>query len=73
MRMRMDIGWPRTEFCRRLRCDEKTVWNWENAVRGIPAEVMTWLEAVHAALRKLPPPDFQTLRPNSGRQPEETA
>jgi len=68
-RHRKAIGWPRATLCRLVNCDPKTLWNWENAAREIPEEIAAWLEACAAAMRELPPPDYQTLRPASGRQP----
>lgn len=73
-RLRTAIGWPSATLCRLVNCDPKTLWNWENAVREIPEEIMQWLEACAAALRQHPAPDYQQIRPVSGRKPEkETA
>jgi transcriptional regulator with XRE-family HTH domain len=66
-RLRTAIGWSQQFICDQVNCDRKTLFNWENGIREIPAEILQWVEACAAALRVLPPPDYRTIRPAAGR------
>jgi len=59
--------WSSYTLGKMLHCDPKTVSNWCNAERSIPDEILTWLETVVTTIKKLPPPDFRTLRTASGK------
>jgi transcriptional regulator with XRE-family HTH domain len=66
-RLRVAIGWSQQFVCDAVNCDRKTLFHWENGIRDIPAEILEWVEACAAAMRTLPPPDYRTIRPASGR------
>jgi transcriptional regulator with XRE-family HTH domain len=66
-RLRTSLGWSRHEIARRVNCDPKTAHNWETAARECPPEILEWLTESARALRAIKPPNYQTLRPPSGR------